>query len=139
MIFYNNCQLYGIINTKRSCFIVDDDTKEEANNVCASSSSSSSSSSCSRLFTDILRLLLHRDTSCCLDNRYFGHNSHLLLHYKKKKRKYGLLCEDLLFYKCYHIVWIVRKIVRCTAVLTVDTFLCDKLRDPNPVGRHSRW
>ena len=88
-------------------YIIDDDTKEAANNMCAPSSSSS------RLFIDILRILLHRDTSCCLDNRYFGHNSHLLLHYKKRTRKYGLLCEDL-FYKCYHSVWMIIKTVHCT-------------------------
>ena len=80
-------------------YIVDDDTKEEANNMGATSSSYFSS----RLFIDIVPDLSYRGISCCLDNRYFGHTSHLLLHYKKKRKKYGLLCEDL-FYKCYHIV-----------------------------------
>ena len=66
-------------------YIVEDDTKEEANsNVRASSSSSSS-----RLSNvhDIVLLVLLRDTSCRLYNRYPGHNSHLLLHYKKTTRK----------------------------------------------------
>ena len=65
-------------------YIVEDDTKEEANsNVRASSSSSSRLSN----VHDIVLLVLLRDTSCRLYNRYPGHNSHLLLHYKKTTRK----------------------------------------------------
>ena len=89
-------------------YIVEDDTKEEANsNVRASSSSRLSN------VHDIVLLVFLRDTSCRLYNRYPGHNSHLLLHYKKTTRKYELLCEDL-FYECYHIVEYKKKIVRCT-------------------------
>ena len=76
-------------------YIVEDDTKEEVNNNVRASSSSSS-----RLSNDILLLVFSRGISCCLDNRYPGHNSHLLLLYKKEKEKtYVLLCEDL-FYEC---------------------------------------
>lgn len=45
---------------------------------CSLSSSLFSSISC--LFIDIVLIVSFRGISCCLDNRYFGHNSHLLLH-----------------------------------------------------------
>ena len=75
-----------------ACRFVDDDMKKEADIVCASSSSSA-------LFIDILLLVFFRDTSCFLDNRYFGHNNHLLLHYIKKRKPNVMLCEDL-FHEC---------------------------------------
>ena len=57
---------------------------------CSLSSSLFSSISC--LFIDIVLIVSFRGISCCLDNRYFGHNSHLLLHYKKKKKRENRYC-----------------------------------------------
>ena len=53
-----------------------------------------------RLFIDSVLIVFFHDTSCRLDNRYFGHNSHhVRLYIKKGREKNVLLCEDL-FHEC---------------------------------------
>ena len=84
-------------------------------NTYSLSFSSSSSSSSSRLFIDSVLIVFFRDTSCRLDNRYFGHNSHLLLLYKRKKKK------EKHMYRCV-------KICFTSAVLLADCIDFNKHR-----------
>ena len=83
-------------------YIVEDDTKEEVNNNVRASSSS-------RLSNDILLLVFSRGISCCLDNHYPGHNSHLLLLYKKEKEKHNMYCGVKICFTSANII----KIVHC--------------------------
>ena len=73
---YSDCG--RTINTP--CYMNDNDDIH----TCTSSPTSSSSSS--RLFIDILHPVFLRGISCRLDNHYSGHNSHLLLLYKRKRK-----------------------------------------------------
>ena len=107
-------------------------------NIYSLAFSSSSSSSSSRLFIDSVLVVLHRDNSCLLDNRYPGHNSHLLLLYKKEKEKHNMYCCVKI---CSTNTNTLYGLLKQNTVLTVDT--CGHVHDrrhavdPNPFGSHN--
>ena len=71
---------------KETCYVNNND------DIYIHTYSLSSSSSSSRLSIDIVLFVLLRDTSYRINNRYPGHNSHLLLLYKKETEKHNMYC-----------------------------------------------
>ena len=68
-----------------------------------------------RLFIDNVLLVLYRGIPCCVYNHYLGHNSHLLLHYQKRKRRENrYYCVKIRFRVLTQCMDYDKKIVDCT-------------------------